>query len=61
MLTDFKLVRIVMVIRDVSTIASHKASAGEPHNSEDYTISTAKSELDQAIKEKNRWSNEHPH
>ncbi len=56
-----KIDHLKSVIRDASTIASHKASAGEPHNSEDYTISTAKSELDQAIKDKNRWSNEHPH
>lgn len=56
-----KIDHLKSVIRDASTIAGHKASAGQPHNSEDYTISTAKSELDQAIKDKNRWTNEHPH
>lgn len=55
-----KIDHLNSVIRDATTIANHKASAGDPHNSEDYTIRTAKSELDQAIKDKNRWANEHP-
>lgn len=56
-----KIDHLKSVIRDATTIAGHKASAGEPHNSEDYTIRTAKSELDQAIKDKNKWASEHPH
>lgn len=48
------------VIKEHTQIAKDRAAHGQPTDSEAYTIGSAKIDLENALKDKNRWENEKP-
>ncbi len=52
-----KIDHLRSVISDKSRAMANKASAGEPYDSEKYSIGSARIDLENAIKAKNSWEN----